>query len=479
VLDRRVRRLDGGRILLGGEPFRLLKLSERGVAAVEAGDPEIIDRLVEGGLAHPKPPLRRPRQGEIVIVVPVLDDAWGLERLLPMLSDEAVVVVDDGSRPTPASTIAHLTTHAGARLVRHDGSLGPAAARNAARRAVEGVELVGFLDSDAVAESGWLEPLLGHFDDSRVGAVAPRVRATAGLAPRWLAAYEAANSPLDLGSQPGRVGAHRRLSYAPSAALVCRRAALDDVGWFDPALRFGEDVDLLRRLEDAGWVTRYEPASVVDHDCRPGLRAFASQRYRYGRSAAALDARHPGTVAPLEASPWSGATIGAGLVAVLAAARGRRRLAAASTVTTAVLVAIQWITLCRRLRSVESGGNEAGRTAASLVLTGTGWAAVGAMTAVRRVWWPPVLLAAVTSRRARRGAALLTAVSEVTTRLAGRDGRRAPAGLELTLGLLDDAAYGLGAWAGCARERSLRALAPRRAPRTGRETPSQAATDFH
>ena len=76
-----------------------------------------------------------------------------------------------------------------------------------------------------------------------------------------------------------------RVSYVPTAALLVRRSALDSVaiddaaipapghlagpgplssrGVFDPALRYGEDVDLIWRLHDAGWRVRYEP-SVQD-----------------------------------------------------------------------------------------------------------------------------------------------------------------------------------------------------------------------
>ena len=47
----------------------------------------------------------------------------------------------------------------------------------------------------------------------------------------------------------------------PTAALVVRRAVLED--GLDTALRYGEDVDLVWRLHDAGWRVRYDPAVVV------------------------------------------------------------------------------------------------------------------------------------------------------------------------------------------------------------------------
>ena len=86
---------------------------------------------------------------------------------------------------------------------------------------------------------------------------------------------------------PHRVRAGRRGPRAPS-----RRSR--QVGGFDPSLRVGEDVDLVWRLVEAGWRARYEPQSVVGHRPRATLAALLRQRFGYGRSAGALDRRHPG-----------------------------------------------------------------------------------------------------------------------------------------------------------------------------------------
>ena len=128
-------------------------------------------------------------------------------------------------------------------VVRRETSGGPGAARN------EGVgladtELVAFLDSDCVAPAGWIDQLAGHFDDPRVAAVAPTVRALDGR-----------RSLLDMGNRPAEVRPGRPVGYVPSAALLVRRAALPQRP-FDPALRYGEHVDLIWRLIDAGWRVR-------------------------------------------------------------------------------------------------------------------------------------------------------------------------------------------------------------------------------
>ena len=185
------------------------------------------------------------------------------------------MLVDDGSREPVVCE--------GATVVRRERCGGPAAARNDGIARVES-EFVAFLDSDCVPPDDWIERLGGHFDDPRVAAVAPRIRASDG-----------GRSPLDLG--PGR-----NVRYLPSAALIVRRAAQP---WFDPALRYGEDVDLIWRLQKAGWRFRYEPDVVVLHEERDRIK----RRFLYGTSAAPLAQRHPDKIRHVMLRPWPVATL--------------------------------------------------------------------------------------------------------------------------------------------------------------------------
>lgn len=447
-------------MLVGGEPVRIVRLTAEGARRLRAGDAGALERLAESGLAHriPRPGELGGRRPEVVVVVPVRDDSCRLERLLGALAVSSrpgdpvprTVVVDDGSHPPLPAGVAD---------VRLDPGRGPAAARNAARALLVGPappDLVCFLDADTFPPPGFLDCLLPHFADRAVGAVAPRVRAPShadASSPPWLAAYERLHSPLDLGPAPAVVGVHRRVSYVPTAALVCRLEALEAVGWFDPDLEVGEDVELLRRLEEAGWTTRYEPSVVVEHDPRPDLAGLLTQRAGYGRSAAALDALHPGSVAPLSLTP-AGARVLVAAAAIAAGPPQVRRLAAPALAAFLARTALALRAQLARagVGHVEAVG-EAVRLTAGLV-TGT---VAGVLAASRRAWWPLLALAAVAGgRRARRAALLLAGVAELT-----RQPR--PASVPAWgLALLDDAAYGAGLWAGCLRARSAGALLPRR-----------------
>lgn len=58
----------------------------------------------------------------------------------------------------------------------------------------------------------------------------------------------------------------RAVDWAQSAALLVRRDAAEQIGWFDPAFFvYSDEVDFCKRLRDAGWRTLYVPQAVAIH----------------------------------------------------------------------------------------------------------------------------------------------------------------------------------------------------------------------
>ena len=175
--------LDGGRVLLGGSPLRLLRVSSRARTVIDRweagatvgdrkGEPILARRLVSAGVFLPRPgsPVFGP--DDVTVVIPVRDRPGQLARLLSTLEVTRRLVVDDASSD-PARTRA-IAEDAGAGVIALPANLGPSAARNAGL-AQAGTPLVAFIDSDCVPEDGWLQPLLAHFNDPLVAAVAPRI----------------------------------------------------------------------------------------------------------------------------------------------------------------------------------------------------------------------------------------------------------------------------------------------------------------
>lgn len=387
-----------GSVVLAGSPLRLFRLTSRGEALVSrletGGDvpaSTLTDRLLDAGAIHPTPgdgDATRYTRDDVTIVTPQLGgEAHGDGR----------VTVDDGSTPAIPGAALRLETNRG-----------PAAARNAARPLVA-TPIVAFLDADvSTPEPGWISSLLHHFDDPRVALVAPRVRGEQG-------------SPLDLGDEPARVRSGTRVSYVPGAALLVRVEALDAIGGFDERLRFGEDVDLVWRLDEAGWRCRYDPAVAVWHEPRGSWRERLRQHAGYGTSAAPLALRHPGALSPVHVNGWTATTWALVLLG---------RWAGAAAIGTGSSVA-----LVRKLPDVPPR--------AALELAGRGHLLAGRQfaAAARRAWWPILLIGSLASRRCRWWLLLAIAC----------DVRAAPT----------DIAYGWGVWTGMRRLRTWTPIVPR------------------
>ncbi|MFF3216072.1 mycofactocin biosynthesis glycosyltransferase MftF [Streptomyces sp. NPDC002886] len=425
-------RLAGGRVLLGGSPCRVLRLTAAGGRLADgwlAGSPvgdrpahrRLAARLVRAGLAHPHPADSRLTPADVTVVVPVRDHARALRELLPAIGPVGrVVVVDDGSAvPLDGAAVRHATAR------------GPAAARNSGWR-LASTELVAFLDADVRPEPGWLEPLLRQFEDPDVHAAAPRVRSAPG--PSVRERYEEHRSPLDLGPLPSAVRPGTRVPFVPSAALVVRTRVLGTHGGFAEEMRFGEDVDLVWRIAEGGEV-RYVPESVVHHAPRSTWGAWARQRFGYGTSAAPLSLRHGAAVAPVRMSPWSALS----WAAVLA---GRPLAGLAVAAGTAALLP----------RKLSPSGVPAG---VSLSLAMRGHAGAGGQLAevAGRVWWP-VLAAHPRGRMLLAAACARHLVSWYRVR-PDLDPVRWTA-----LRTADDLAYGAGVWWGALRGRTTGPLRP-------------------
>ncbi|MEU5842596.1 mycofactocin biosynthesis glycosyltransferase MftF [Rhodococcus sp. NPDC047139] len=444
-IDSRVRRFAGGRVLVGGSPTRMLKLAPAAVAMIDEDFLEVVDaqsaavarRLLDSGIGNPRP-TKLPPSSDVTVVVPVKDNPAGLARLLAAVEGHEVVVVDDGSE-TPIEAPARGRV----RVIRHETSCGPAAARNTGLRHVT-TGFVAFLDSDVVPQLGWLERSLGHFTDPAVALVAPRIVA---LEPdsSALARYEHARSSLDLGGRESAVVAGGPVSYVPSAALLVRRDALVECGGFDETMHVAEDVDLCRRLQASGWRLRYEPISQVAHDHRTRFRTWLARKAFYGTGAAPLAERHPGSVPPMVMSIWT-------LLACAAVATCTR-------IGLFAALATQMVTFLR-LRRMFTELDAPSRIAAVLTVQGLTGGLWQVASAVCRHYWPVTVVAAVFSHKVRR-VVLAFAVAEG---IWDWKTHRGSGGLDpvryLLYKRLDDLAYGAGLWKGALDARRVSALVP-------------------
>ena len=447
VADTALDRRDDGRLLIGGAPLRIIRLSDAGAKIFEAwlsGEPladttqarRLARRLLDAGVVHPVvDPVADRDLTDITVVIPAYNDADGLACCLASLGDLPVVVVDDASRNS--AEVAAVCERHTAQLIRHNTNQGPAAARNTGLAQVT-TALVAFVDTDVELWPGWVNHLVGHFEDRRVVAVAPRVRSRPGDS--LLESYEQHHSPLDLGDRRALVAPKNPVSYVPAAALVARVDSISEIGGFNADMRTGEDVDLIWRLVDSGGIVRYDPVVDVEHRPRPNWRALVDQRRKYGASAAELGTRHGSRVAPARCSAWSATAWGA--------------LAAGHPIVGLEVAVGSAAALKRKLDSLPDS------QAVTIRIAGIGHlhAGYGLARAVARVWWPLATLLALIRPRTRP---LLVAAMLGPSLLDWvRGARPAPVVRSLALRLVDDLAYGAGVWQGVLDTGDFTALTP-------------------
>lgn len=208
----------------------------------------------------------------------------------------SVWVVDNGSTDGSAEMVERRFPWV--RLVASDENRGFGAAVNLIAERVDD-PWIAAANADIALRPGALETLLRTGEaDARAGAIAPRLVMPSGETQHSVHPFPSLRLGLafNLGAArviPGlgdRLGLEgywdasrsRRVDWAHGAFLLVRRQAFRRVGGFNPAQwMYAEDLDLCWRLRQAGWLTLYEPAAVVQHEVSAATRqAFAEERDR-------------------------------------------------------------------------------------------------------------------------------------------------------------------------------------------------------
>lgn len=429
----------GDLLMSGGSPWRLMRLSGsssrlanawREGALVGPGEGGFARTLVVAGFARVEFDPRAPV--DVDVVIPVRNDATGLRNLLAQLRDFNVVVVDDGSEN--AQEISSCVVNDRHRLLQHESPRGPAAARNTGLRATR-APFVCFIDVDVqLASPGEaLSVLRGRLEDPMTAATAPRVRGASGPGARNR--FESHFGALDLGTQSGVVRAHSRVAYVPSACLMVRREAIGD--GFDESLMTGEDVDLVWRLGDAGWLVDYCAEAEVTHPARSSWSSWWRQRVGYGASAAALKRRHPDKLETVRVDAF---TLTSWVLVLLK----QPRLATA-------VMRVAFLALARQLpEQIE----QPERVAGEIVVGGIVRAGGPLARAVVRSYMPLLVLLCA-SKRARGPVLVVLAVGS-----AWRWRRQRFDPRDVVPAVADDAAYATGLIRGAVVQRQLNVLVP-------------------
>jgi glycosyltransferase involved in cell wall biosynthesis len=203
------------------------------------------------------------------VIVPVRGPAPWLDEALDSVlgqtpAPDAVVVVDDGSPDPvrPAASPERVT------VIRHERSLGPAAARDTALAALT-TDLIALADSDDLWHEGKLAAQLEALEAEPTAQVCfgRAVIVDPGGEPtgeHWEEMAPGLHPPEELGPRL------YEFSPIPASSAVIRRPALVAAGGFAGPAPLGSDWELWLRLVRDGAPFVYEPRAVVSYRRHPG-----------------------------------------------------------------------------------------------------------------------------------------------------------------------------------------------------------------
>ncbi len=461
---------DSGGFLVRDQRPVALRLSRRGVTLLRAtlgsrpfaglvelpADPEqagLLEQIASRGFVRRRARTLDAALPTVAVIVPAFGRPGMAEQCLAALRNQdypadrlETILVNDASRDGDAEALRAIAGDG--RIVSRRVNGGPAAARDTGIRASRS-EILAFLDTDCIAQPGWLRRLVLELADPGVGAVAARVRTP--VSSGELSRFEAERSPLDMGRVFGDLDARGPNFFVPTANLAMQRSAYEQCGGFSTHLRVGEDVDLCLRLIEHGWRVRYLADPLVEHAPPRRPLDMARRRYAYGRSESFLWERHPVTRQGIRMSlPRVGACL-----AVIAASRRGATLPVAAAIGLAYggrqigRAAGRW-----NLRRVREPGFVVGRITSVL-------------TNLSRYHATTLLVGEIALRRTFP---VVTATCLVGAAACDRAtlGSRVPAGTYFALHALEDVAYAWGVAAGAARLALLGGLISRTQPSAGR-----------
>lgn len=192
-----------------------------------------------------------------------------------------IFVVDNASRDNSAEMVEH--EFPAVRLIRTTENVGFGRANNLALQRARGRYLV-LLNSDAFLQESALDRAIAHMDaNPRCAAGGARLVGRDGsLQPSARMFHTVLNDALVLSGLAYRFPRSRffgrldrtwsdlskpaSVDWIPGAFAILRPEALQKAGYFDPAFfLYYEEVDLCRRLKNAGYEVCYWPDIIVTH----------------------------------------------------------------------------------------------------------------------------------------------------------------------------------------------------------------------
>jgi GT2 family glycosyltransferase len=218
----------------------------------------------------------------ISIIVPTRDAAQLLKQCIDSVLAKStyprfeILVVDNRTtEPAALAYLARIAQHPAVRVLRHDRRFNYSAINNHAAREARGDALCLLNNDTEVITPDWLEEMMGHLSQPRVGAVGAKLyypdgrvqHAGVTVGPGGCANHLHLEADHDTGGYCGRAMIAHELSAVTGACLLTWKHLYEGLGGLNAAqlaVAFN-DVDYCLRLQEAGYRVVFTPHAELYH----------------------------------------------------------------------------------------------------------------------------------------------------------------------------------------------------------------------
>ena len=233
----------------------------------------------------------------VSIIIPAYNEGKVIEKTIRSVLElsykqKEIFVVDDGSKDDTLEIAKLMETNNPISVISKKKNGGK---WNALNKGIElsKSEIIVCIDADTVLDKNAIQPLVRHFIDSKVGAVAGNIKV--GNRQKILTKLQALEYISKLNIQRRSEAFFRKVTVVPGPLGAFRRSIIKEVGFYSGDT-FAEDADLTLKILKAGYKIKYEPNSIGYTEAPTSIFDLAKQRYRWYRGLLQVLIKHKGMV---------------------------------------------------------------------------------------------------------------------------------------------------------------------------------------